>query len=395
MMAMQREMGMGMMPMEGDFNPMQMAMVEAQWQAQQQQRMGMGMGGPGPGPGSGGPGPPGGGGGGMNDGSRPESIFFKTRICYKWKEGNCPRTAERCGFAHGQDDLRPMPSEAEIMRYNQQQAEGGMAEGMGGGGPSQGPGVNQPKGDHQERMRPGGDLHKTRMCTRFKQYGECAYGDRCYYAHSLDELRPPPNAMGMGPNLPQEMVPFGPMGPGFDPFMGPGPGMPGMGGMGMPVPGMMGPMGMGGPGMPGAGMPGGVMPGGGMPRPPMGKMPMGPRPPPGPPPPGHPGASASHPGDRRGAPGGPVAGGRTVTMIGKEAPSSSEGQSVPTAAAKVAPEVPTAERVRALCALLGLGKAKTSENAPAAVQAAIRSLRNGSAFQESHYADGIDVYIRA
>ncbi|KAK2157315.1 hypothetical protein LSH36_193g02058 [Paralvinella palmiformis] len=37
------------------------------------------------------------------------SLLYKTAICAYWQQGICKRTAKECVYAHGRDDLRPMP----------------------------------------------------------------------------------------------------------------------------------------------------------------------------------------------------------------------------------------------------------------------------------------------
>lgn len=46
-----------------------------------------------------------------------------------------------------------------------------------------------------------------------------------------------------------------------------------------------------------------------------------------------------------------------------------------------------------MCTLLGVGDAALDPD-PSAVQAAVLSVRNGSAFAESAYADSIESFIR-
>lgn len=55
-------------------------------------------------------------------------------------------------------------------------------------------------------------------------------------------------------------------------------------------------------------------------------------------------------------------------------------------------DVPLVERVRAMCALLGVGEALGKPD-PAAVQAAMMATRSGVAFQETAYADSIETFI--
>eukprot|EP01130_Rhizamoeba_saxonica_P018751 TRINITY_DN94_c0_g1_i1.p1 TRINITY_DN94_c0_g1~~TRINITY_DN94_c0_g1_i1.p1 ORF type:complete len:329 (-),score=67.51 TRINITY_DN94_c0_g1_i1:108-1094(-) len=65
---------------------------------------------------------------------------YKTELCISWKDnGNC-RYREKCQFAHGEHELRP------IMRH--------------------------PK-------------YKTEVCKTFSNYGTCPYGKRCRFLHQI------------------------------------------------------------------------------------------------------------------------------------------------------------------------------------------------------------------
>lgn len=92
------------------------------------------------------------------------SIFFKTRLCAKFKHGSC-RNGENCNFAHGVEDLRqPPPNWQEL---------------VGGGG-----------GRLEEDRSSGGTwdddqkiIHKMKLCKKFYNGEECPYGDRCNFLH--------------------------------------------------------------------------------------------------------------------------------------------------------------------------------------------------------------------
>ncbi|KAL3157713.1 hypothetical protein ABBQ32_012144 [Trebouxia sp. C0010 RCD-2024] len=273
-------------------------------------------------------------------GSLNGSIFHKTRLCVKWKEGYC-HFGDRCNFAHGEHELRYVPPEV-VSQFEQHKRMQDQA-GLGPGGPmlpvGPAPRPPPPAGPmppprppqsmtpprQQEGAGPSsnGDLRdgqpssrelffKTRLCDKFMQFGDCPYGDRCHYAHGPQDLREKGSVAGHG-------IPMG----GAAPFS--------------KVPSMNG----------------------------TGPRPPGPRPPPGPPPPGHPSAS----------------------LKGKSSIPASSGPTQPAA------EVSYVERIRAMSALFNVGEMATSEVSQAALQAALNSVRDGSIFAANHYADALDIYV--
>ena len=52
-----------------------------------------------------------------------------------------------------------------------------------------------------------------------------------------------------------------------------------------------------------------------------------------------------------------------------------------------------ADRIRAMCAIVGLGNIKQSDLPPGAIRAAVASVRDGSAFKRTCYADEIASYL--
>lgn len=124
------------------------------------------------------------------------SIFFKTKLCCKFRAGTCPYNSN-CNFAHGMEELRKPPpgweemvaaQEAERVsrgaNNNQIQV---VAEPTGGG--------NQ--GDNQR-------FHKTpRPCRKFYTEEGCPYGDRCIFMHddqgSQVRVLRESNAISLGP----------------------------------------------------------------------------------------------------------------------------------------------------------------------------------------------------
>jgi len=79
--------------------------------------------------------------------------LYKTEMCKSWAESNTCRYGEKCQFAHGETELRP------VFRH--------------------------PK-------------YKTEICKTFHNYGNCNYGKRCRFVHispsenSSKEVLPPP-----------------------------------------------------------------------------------------------------------------------------------------------------------------------------------------------------------
>ncbi|KDP32373.1 hypothetical protein JCGZ_13298 [Jatropha curcas] len=92
------------------------------------------------------------------------NIFFKTRMCAKFRSGNC-RNGENCNFAHGMQDLRqPPPNWQELV-------------GVGGGVRGE---DERPSGNWEDDQR---IIHKMKLCKKFYNGEECPYGDRCNFLH--------------------------------------------------------------------------------------------------------------------------------------------------------------------------------------------------------------------
>lgn len=89
-------------------------------------------------------------------------IFYKTRLCAKFRMGQC-RNGENCNFAHGEEDLRKPPP-------NWQELVGGRTEDRGNSG-----GENW---EDDDRI-----IHKMKLCKKFYNGEECPYGDRCNFLH--------------------------------------------------------------------------------------------------------------------------------------------------------------------------------------------------------------------
>eukprot|EP00252_Welwitschia_mirabilis_P020720 TRINITY_DN5130_c0_g1_i1.p1 TRINITY_DN5130_c0_g1~~TRINITY_DN5130_c0_g1_i1.p1 ORF type:complete len:367 (-),score=52.79 TRINITY_DN5130_c0_g1_i1:460-1560(-) len=117
-------------------------------------------------------------------------MFFKTKLCCKFRQGICPYT-HNCNFAHGMEELRkPPPNWQEI--------------------------VAQQEGDRVQRDRRtenpipclsssggGGDTqryHKARLCKRFYTDEGCPYGDRCNFVHDDQSRSRESVTISLGPS---------------------------------------------------------------------------------------------------------------------------------------------------------------------------------------------------
>ncbi|XWS70675.1 hypothetical protein CRYUN_Cryun03dG0067200 [Craigia yunnanensis] len=87
------------------------------------------------------------------------NIFFKTRMCAKFRLGTC-RNGEDCNFAHGIEDLRQPPP-------NWQEIVGGRDE-------------ERPSGNWDDDHR---IIHRMKLCKKFYNGEQCPYGDRCNFLH--------------------------------------------------------------------------------------------------------------------------------------------------------------------------------------------------------------------
>ncbi|KAF5741975.1 hypothetical protein HS088_TW09G00013 [Tripterygium wilfordii] len=92
------------------------------------------------------------------------NIFFKTRMCAKFRNGTC-RNGENCNFAHGLDDLRQPPT-------NWQDLVGGRDEDR----------PPQPPCNWEDDMK---IIHKMKLCKKYYNGEECPYGDRCNFLHEV------------------------------------------------------------------------------------------------------------------------------------------------------------------------------------------------------------------
>ncbi|GFZ20908.1 zinc finger (CCCH-type) family protein [Actinidia rufa] len=167
-------------------------------------------------------------------------IFYKTRMCLKFVEGNC-RNGEYCTFAHGPEELRkPPPNWQEIVAekdkvigignwsddqrmiqkmkickkfFNGEECPYGekcnflhvdpresSAISIGTMGQKTGSGPDQCDGNRSgsfgsdlDRFRGNakGTYWKTKLCSKWETTGQCPFGERCHFAHGLSELQLP------------------------------------------------------------------------------------------------------------------------------------------------------------------------------------------------------------
>lgn len=126
----------------------------------------------------------------MGGGRGSTNVFYKTRMCNKWRGGSCP-FGDRCTYAHGQHELRRVPPEV-LAQFEREQAKQQHAVGAAvqEHGEHEDDKVQQGDQDDQAQEKPKSQLYyKTRLCIRFMQSGYCARGSACTFAHGYEDLR--------------------------------------------------------------------------------------------------------------------------------------------------------------------------------------------------------------
>nr|XP_010941240.2 zinc finger CCCH domain-containing protein 56 [Elaeis guineensis] len=114
-------------------------------------------------------------------------MFFKTKLCCKFRAGTCPYITN-CNFAHGMEELRkPPPNWQEIVAAQ---------EGM------------EPREEHQipilTSSNLGGDgqrSYKGRHCKKFYTEEGCPYGDTCTFLHDEQSKARESVAISLSPTV--------------------------------------------------------------------------------------------------------------------------------------------------------------------------------------------------
>ncbi|KAG0562574.1 hypothetical protein KC19_9G156700 [Ceratodon purpureus] len=112
--------------------------------------------------------PSGAGAGAVGRGRGMGSIFYKTKLCSRFRSGNCPYNSN-CNFAHGMEELRKPPPGWEEFVASQELPPPPPSQSSGQGGSA--------SSDSQVRF------HKTRPCKKYFGEGNCPYGDKCNFLH--------------------------------------------------------------------------------------------------------------------------------------------------------------------------------------------------------------------
>eukprot|EP00250_Pteridium_aquilinum_P010022 c19097_g1_i1 orf=75-1262(+) len=108
------------------------------------------------------------------------SLFFKTKLCIKFKAGTCPYNSS-CNFAHGMDELRKPPPGWEDMVGIQ---DTGVVSGGSNAVPSS-----------ADSLR----FRRTRRCKKYYSEEGCPYGERCNFLHDDQVKARESNAISLGP----------------------------------------------------------------------------------------------------------------------------------------------------------------------------------------------------
>jgi hypothetical protein len=112
---------------------------------------------------------------GAASGGANTNLFYKTRMCNKWRNGSCP-FGEKCTYAHGQHELRRVSPEIlmqqQMMYSFEKKPQGGRGKPL-------------PQNNDEKSQL----YYKTRLCIRFMQSGYCVKGSECTFAHGYDDLR--------------------------------------------------------------------------------------------------------------------------------------------------------------------------------------------------------------
>ncbi|PNH12927.1 Zinc finger CCCH domain-containing protein 39 [Tetrabaena socialis] len=177
--------------------------------------------------GGGGDGGGGGGGGGGRHGGD-----LRSRTCMKFAQTGACNYGDNCKFAHvpreggaggGQQgdrgaggrrggrggDHRGGGDRGDYRGGGGGGGGGGGDRGFGGGGDRGGGGGAGSMVDDEQGRKHSGVARKTRLCDKFMTLGACPYGDKCTFAHGMEELRAAaPRESEAGPTPGQQPEPY-------------------------------------------------------------------------------------------------------------------------------------------------------------------------------------------
>ncbi|KAK4798577.1 hypothetical protein SAY86_030903 [Trapa natans] len=110
-------------------------------------------------------------------------MFFKTKLCGKFRAGNCPYITN-CNFAHSMEELRrPPPNWQEIVAAHEDEREEFQIPSIGSSGFT---------GESQRS-------YKGRHCKKFYTEEGCPYGDSCTFLHDEQSKSRESVAISLGP----------------------------------------------------------------------------------------------------------------------------------------------------------------------------------------------------
>lgn len=108
--------------------------------------------------------------------------FYKTRLCRAFQAGKC-QFSNRCNYAHGVADLRPLVDLTKTKLCPRLQMPGGCL---------------QPRcryAHHLSELKATDTFYKTSLCIDFERTGRCRLGDLCRHAHGMLELKQKPASL--------------------------------------------------------------------------------------------------------------------------------------------------------------------------------------------------------
>eukprot|EP01018_Ginkgo_biloba_P021367 Gb_34650 [translate_table: standard] len=118
-------------------------------------------------------------------------MFFKTKLCCKFRVGTCPYDST-CNFAHGMEELRKPPPNWQELVAQQDEDRSQRSERRG---ENQIPSLSSGNGASGDSQR----FHKTRACKKYYSEEGCPYGDRCNFLHDEQGRSRESLAINLGP----------------------------------------------------------------------------------------------------------------------------------------------------------------------------------------------------